>query len=109
MQPVWRISIISASKVGGQGSLARRGNGKYCGHTRRVAGYLVNDVAGQRLNPGADIRLLHDELLSAGNGEDTFMKALQQRLEGTLEGAAESDIKVEADPNRQYAMKYLDI
>ena len=72
-------------------------------------GYLVNNIAGQQLNPGADIRLLHDELLSAGNGEDTFMKALQQRLEGTLEGAAESDIKVEADPNRQYAMKYLDL
>ena len=37
------------------------------------------------------------------------MKVLQQRLEGTLEGAATSDVKVEADPNRQYAMKYLDL
>lgn len=37
------------------------------------------------------------------------MKVLQQRLEGTLEGATTSDVKVEADPNRQYAMKYLDL
>ena len=71
--------------------------------------YLVNNLAGQIPNADADIRLLHDELLSAAAGEDPFMKVLQQRLEGTLEGATTSDVKVEADPNRQYAMKYLDL
>ena len=71
--------------------------------------YLVNNLEGQKPIDSADIRLLHDELLSAAAGEDPFMKVLQQRLEGTLEGATTSDVKVEADPNRQYAMKYLDL
>ena len=61
-------------------------------------GYLVNNIAGQQLNPGADIRLLHDELLSAGNGEDTFMKALQQRLEGTLEGLLKVTLRWKPTP-----------
>ena len=40
--------------------------------------YLVNNLAGQIPNADADIRLLHDELLSAAAGEDPFMKVLQQ-------------------------------
>lgn len=71
--------------------------------------YLVNNVEGQGLSENPDVRLLHDELLTNSGNSDPFMEILQQRLEGTLEGADPSDVKVEANANRQYAMKYLDL
>ena len=61
--------------------------------------YLVNNIAGQTLNPDPNIRLLQDELLSAPGG-DVYADAMIARLE--KEG-------VTSEGGRQYAMKYLDL
>ena len=44
--------------------------------------YLVNGITGQVPNPGADIRLLQDEVLSAGgDDEDQYVRMMRERLE----------------------------
>ena len=68
--------------------------------------YLVNDITGQAPNPGADIRLLQDEVLSAeGADEDQYVRMMRQCLE-----KAHPDLAVSPGGTpRQYAMKYLDL
>lgn len=67
--------------------------------------YLVNGITGQAPNPGADIRLLQDEVLSAeGADEDQYVRMMRQRLE-----VVHPDLTVKpGETPRQYAMKYLD-
>ncbi|MBS5590068.1 S-layer homology domain-containing protein [Muriventricola aceti] len=68
--------------------------------------YLVNGITGQVPNPGADIRLLQDEVLSAGgDDEDQYVRMMRERLEVVQPGLA---VKPGETP-RQYAMKYLDL
>lgn len=68
--------------------------------------YLVNGITGQVPNPGADIRLLQDEVLSAeGTDEDQYVRMMRQCLE-----KAHPDLAVSpGETPRQYAMKYLDL
>lgn len=68
--------------------------------------YLVNGITGLVPNPGADIRLLQDEVLSAeGADEDQYVRMMRQCLE-----KAHPDLAVSPGGTpRQYAMKYLDL
>lgn len=65
--------------------------------------YLVNNIAGQLLNPAPDIRLLQDEVLSAESAEDEdqYVLAMWQRL---LKEYPQLN-----DAPRKYSMKYLDL
>ena len=68
--------------------------------------YWVNGIEDQVPNPGADIRLLQDEVLSAeGADEDQYVRMLRQRLE-TFQSSL---VTKPGDTPRQYAMKYLDL
>ena len=65
--------------------------------------YLVNNIAGQLLNPDPDIRLLQDEVLSveSAEDEDQYVLAMWQRL---LKEYPQLN-----DAPRKYSMKYLDL
>lgn len=68
--------------------------------------YLVNGITGQVPNPGADIRLLQDEVLSAGgDDEDQYVRMMRERLEKK----DPSLVVPSGGTPRQYAMKYLDL
>ena len=66
--------------------------------------FLVNGLKGQTPGEGADIRLLHDEILTGSEGGDTYAEMMIEKLRSSVTG-------LEDDPSgepRQFAMKYLD-
>lgn len=66
--------------------------------------FLVNGLKGQTPGEGADIRLLHDEILTGSEGGDTYAEMMIEKLRSSVTGL-EDDLSGEP---RQFAMKYLD-